>query len=152
MKIILINPPYGSVVNGKNRKYNRKFPPLELLNEAALLRQHEFSVELYDFNIEKNLHLLSSAIASSRSASLIFISTNSYADWQCPSLELDFLWSFVEQFPVEKVFLQGNQGTHYPGGLLQKTQVAGVIRGEPEESAWLWRFGYQRRLAALFPW
>lgn len=52
MKTVLIRPPLTGLVARAGRRYNRAWPPLDLLNCAALLRQAGADVTVVDFQVE----------------------------------------------------------------------------------------------------
>ena len=48
MKVLLVNPSWDGLVSRKGRRFNRAWPPLDLLNCAAMLEQDGVTVSLID--------------------------------------------------------------------------------------------------------
>ncbi|HEC92346.1 MAG TPA: radical SAM protein, partial [Candidatus Atribacteria bacterium] len=51
MKVLLINPPAQGIYD----TFNIKFPPLGLAYIAAVLKEHNYDVQIIDLNVEENL-------------------------------------------------------------------------------------------------
>lgn len=130
-KALLINPPPEGLVGKRTRKFNRRFPPLSLLITASILREQGWLVEVND--LHANLSLSSEMVQNrAKSSDLVVVTTNPYADWQCPSLNVQAIFDFAKQLPGDRLVITGNHGTHYPGSVLKETQARVVIREEPE--------------------
>ena len=132
-KAILINPPSAQLVERRTLKFHRRFPPLSLLVTAGLLRTKGWSVELVDLNTRPRLAGagLEQAVED---ASLVVLTTNPYADWQCPSLDIAHILKLARSLRGQRLVITGNHGTHYPGAMLRETGAAVVVRNEPEQS------------------
>jgi len=130
-KALLINPPPEGLVGKKTRKFNRRFPPLSLLITASILREQGWQVEVND--LHANPLLSSEAVQNNaKSSDLVVLTTNPYADWQCPSLNVQAIFEFAQSLPGDRLIITGNHGTHYPGSVLKSTQAHIVVREEPE--------------------
>lgn len=143
-KALLIAPTPEGLVGKRTRKFNRCFPPLSLLITASLLREQGWEVEVKDLNANHRL-IATDVVEQAKQYDLIVLTTNPYADWQCPSLDIEPLFEFARQLPGERLVVTGNHGTHYPGGVLKGTQAQVVVREEPEmtilEVAQAWAAG-----------
>ena len=130
MKTLLINPAWEAIISRKGKRYNRHFPPLDLLNCAALLEQEKIEVEVFDANISE-LSPLEIADYASRFDKVIVTSTP-YYKWQCPNLDFNVFLNFIRPFDKKNLYLMGTHCSIYPEKILQLVEVAGIIRGEPE--------------------
>ena len=130
MKVLLINPTWKVLVSQKGKRYNRHFPPLDLLNCAAFLEQEKIGVEVLDANISE-LSPLEIADYASR-FDKVFITSAPYYNWQCPNIDFDVFLNFIKPFDKQNLYLMGTHCSIYPEKVLQLTEVAGVIKGEPE--------------------
>jgi len=139
---LLVNPPSRRLVERRTRKFHRRFPPLSLLITAAQLRDSGWSVRVLDLNADP-LADTSTLRDLSRVSDLTVLCTNPYADWQCPSLDIDHILELSRDLPKDRLVVTGNHGTHYPAGILRETGAAVVVRNEPElttfEVAEAWR-------------
>ncbi|MBN1879094.1 radical SAM protein [bacterium] len=132
MKVLLVKPSWTYPIDPGDSTYNRNWPPLSLLNIAALLRNQSVSVELVDAGVEK---LTYDALAEkARNVDNVFVTSASLDRWQCPNLNLDPFLQVVSHLKkvCPRVFLMGTHGTVRPREILERTGVAGVIRNEPE--------------------
>ncbi|MFP5212149.1 MAG: B12-binding domain-containing radical SAM protein, partial [Acidobacteriota bacterium] len=131
MRVLLINPSWGGRVQG--RRYNRAWPPLDLLNTAALLREDGFDVSLRDSRATGVLpEDISEEIAG---VDRVLLTTSPLDRWQCPNLDLAPLMEWTNAIPAEKLILCGAHGTIFPEAIMQTTGAGLVLRGEPEASA-----------------
>jgi radical SAM superfamily enzyme YgiQ (UPF0313 family) len=131
---LLINPPSVRLVEKRTRKFHRRFPPLSLLITASLLRQKDWNVRLVDINATREFSS-DKLRDEARRSDLVVLTTNPYADWQCPSLDIDHILDLARSLPPERLIITGNHGTHFPGGMLRETGAAVVVRNEPEQAA-----------------
>ena len=132
MNIALVKPSWRYPIAGADHTYNRRWPPLELLNCAAILEARGHAVRLIDGQAED---LPPQAVAARLGRADMTIVTSSALDrWQCPTLELAPLVATIEAIrPIAgKLLLTGFHGTVRPSEMLELTGVDGVIRGEPE--------------------
>jgi len=132
MKILLLKPSWTYPIDPGDSTYNRNWPPLSLLNIAALLREHNHSVDLIDVGVEKmSFEEIAERV---RQVDMVFITSASLDRWQCPNLNLEPFIRTV--FHVKKdcsqVFLMGTHGSVRPEEILDLTQVTGIVRNEPE--------------------
>lgn len=131
MNVLLINPSWGNLV-GKDQRFNRPWPPLSLLNCAAILEEAGHQVNLMDLRVaawnEDRLKQKGSW------SDLILITSSPLDRWQCPNLDLEPFFSLTERLPGKKLVICGVHGTVYPEKLLTSTGAAYVIRGEPESA------------------
>lgn len=130
MKALLINPTWETFISRKGKRYNRHFPPLDLLNCAALLEQKKIYVEILDANIS-DLSPLEIADYASR-FDKVFITSTPYYKWQCPNLDFDAFLNFIKLFDKHNLYLMGAHCSIYPKKVLQLTEAIVIIRGEPE--------------------
>lgn len=134
MRIALLKPRWRFPVSQGDPTTNRRWPPLELLNCAAILRSHGHEVRLVDAQAER----LSPRAAARRAGGcdLALLTTSPLDRWQCPPLDLG---------PVEAVALAlrdevpclavtGFHGTAFPELVLDRLRADVVLRGEPEAS------------------
>jgi anaerobic magnesium-protoporphyrin IX monomethyl ester cyclase len=128
-RILLVNAPHDDE-SEEIRRFSRPWPPLDLLNCAAILRQHGHEIELLDYRS----HPIDSAARdrASAAADRILVTTTPLDRWQCPTLNTSALFRFIRGFPSEKTFISGTHGTMRPEWMLKETGAAGVVLGEPE--------------------
>lgn len=129
-QVLLVNPSWDGLVSRKGRRFNRAWPPLELLNCAALLEQDGVRVSLIDARaVPTSLDAIREAAAQH---DLAFVTSSPIDRWQCPNLELDPFLAVAAQVDPARLFVLGAHGTVAPEALLTMTGARGVIRGEPE--------------------
>jgi hypothetical protein len=131
MRFLLFNPSWGKLIS-RDRRYNRQWPPLSLLNCAAILKNAEFEVTVLDGRVKK----VSQAVLLQEVSRTDFIlMTSSPLDrWQCPNLDLKPFFSQTDILPKDKLIICGVHGTVFPERMLRRTQAKFVIRDEPEAS------------------
>ena len=144
MQIVLLKPCWRYPISGVDHTYNRRWPPLELLNCAAILQADGHEVRIVDAQAAD----LTPQQAAARvgSADMVFVTSSALDRWQCPTLELAPLTAAAEQLRgrAGKLFLLGFHGTVQPQAMLHMTGVDAVVRGEPERTV--------QQLAAGVPW
>jgi radical SAM superfamily enzyme YgiQ (UPF0313 family) len=128
--VVLVNANWGALFSGRVRRYNRSFPPLDLLNCASLLRADGHEVELYDCRARPSAR----ADVLRSSADILLVSLSSLDRWQCPNTDLEQLEKFLEGFPMDRTLIYGAQVTVRPLELLSRTGAMGALLGEPESS------------------
>ena len=129
-QVLLVNPSWDGLVSRKGRRFNRVWPPLELLNCAALLEQDGVSVSLIDARaVPTSLDAIRKAAAQH---DLAFVTSSPIDRWQCPNLDLDPFLAVTAQVDSARLFVLGAHGTVAPEALLTMTGARGVVRGEPE--------------------
>ena len=134
MHIVLVKPCWQYPIAGADHTYNRRWPPLDLLNCGAILQEDGHQVQLVDAQAER----LSPERVVSRvgSADMVFVTSSALDRWQCPTLELAPLTAVTASLRdcTEKLFLLGFHGTVKPEAMLRMTGVDAVVRGEPERT------------------
>lgn len=126
-------PPAKQSVDTKTKKFHRHFPPLSDLICASLLREKGWEVRVFDLYSDKNLSY-EQVIEECKKCDLLVLNTNVYADWQCPSLDLENSMELAHKISHPYLILTGNHGTHYPAALLNTMKAKVVLRAEPEEA------------------
>ncbi|MBN1551932.1 radical SAM protein [bacterium] len=132
MKVTLVKPCWTYPIDRGDSTYNRTWPPLSLLNCAAILRKQNIEVDVIDASAERLTP--EQVAAKAQHSDMIFITSASLDRWQCPNLILKpFLKSvFALKRVHPNVFVMGTHGTVRPKSILDVTGVKAVIRGEPE--------------------
>jgi len=134
MQIVLVKPCWQYPIAGADHTYNRRWPPLELLNCAAILEADGHQVQIVDAQAEG---LPPEQVAARVGAAEMVLVTSSALDrWQCPTLELAPLKAVCDELRgrVGQLVLTGFHGTVQPEAMLNLTGADAVIRGEPEET------------------
>lgn len=127
MRILLVNAGWGALFSGRVRRYNRRFPPLSLLNCAAILRQqHGVTATVVDFRARPQQQV------DADDYDLIICTLSPLDRWQCPNTDLEQVRRAVAPYPPEKLVIMGAQVTIRPETLLETTGAWGAILGEPE--------------------
>lgn len=131
MKVALINPSFGGRVS--RGRYNRAWPPLDLLNLAAIFEAAGHRAELFDLRAKtwSNDQIYS----STSKADLIIITTSPLDRWQCPNIGLDPVLDLCGRLPVDRLHLTGVHGSLFPDQTLARIKAAGLILGQPEAAA-----------------
>jgi radical SAM superfamily enzyme YgiQ (UPF0313 family) len=128
-RILLINAPH---TEGKEtiRRFARPWPPLDLLNCAAILERAGHEARLLDFRAEgiDDARRVDEATRADR----IVLTTTPLDRWQCPTLNTEALLDFIRLFPREKTILSGAHGAMQPEWMLNQTGVAALLPAEPE--------------------
>ena len=130
LKILLINPSWGGKM--RSQRYNRRWPPLDMLNLAAILQNNGHLVVLYDARADGlspgRLRRLTAE------ADRVVVDTSPLDRWQCPNLDLTHLVRLTGSIPREKLILCGVHGTLFPAKMAEHTGARVIISGEPEVS------------------
>jgi anaerobic magnesium-protoporphyrin IX monomethyl ester cyclase len=144
MRVALVKPCWKYPIAGAEHTYNRRWPPLELLNCAAILEADGHEVSLVDAHAEG----LAPERAAERvgAADLAVVTSSALDRWQCPNLELAPVRALCARLGgrAGRVVLTGFHGTVEPETMLAIDGVDAVVRGEPEPTV--------RELAAGRPW
>ena len=111
MRVLFINPGFGSLVS--RGRHNRPWPPLDLLNCAAVVEEQGHQAELLDLRARPRSP--EKIRREAAKAGLIILTTSPLDRWQCPNLELEPVLDLVDLLPPERLFLAGVQGTLFPG-------------------------------------
>ena len=130
MKILLINPSWEGVFSKKGNRFNRPWPPLDLLNCAALLEKDGIEVSLIDarahaINIEQIAHIATGFDKT-------FVTSSPIDRWQCPNIDINPFLKLIHLLPKEELYIMGVHGTVRPDEMLDQTKAKAIIRGEPE--------------------
>lgn len=131
IQVLLITPAPEGLVGKKQRKFHRRFPPLSMLVAARMLKDRGYGVCLADMNADPEA-TPEKVLQQAQESDLVVMTTNPYADWQCPSYAVESMLAYARQLPGQKLAITGNHGTHYPGSILQKTGATFIIREEEE--------------------
>ncbi len=131
--VVLINPAWGGAVSKRGSRYNRRWPPLDLLNLAALLRAQGATVELLDARAVPTSPTVLKAVAAR--ADTAFITSSPLDRWQCPNLELDAFGALARGLGHPRLVVLGVHGTVQPAEVLEATNAWALARGEPELAA-----------------
>ena len=126
-KILLVTPHWGPLFSGRVRRYNRRFLPLDLLNCAALLRNHGHEVSVVDGRCKPD-----SLTQIEHDYDWCFFTLSPLDRWQCPNTDFEHLAPILEPFVKERLVIMGAQPTLAPELLLNKTGAHAAILGEPE--------------------
>ncbi|MBI5524203.1 MAG: radical SAM protein [Desulfarculus sp.] len=127
---LLINPAWPGRVSLLGARHNRPWPPLDLLNCAALLRRQGLSVELMDLRARPRPW--AEVQARARSAGLVILTSSPLDRWQCPNLELEHFLALARGIQHPRLFVSGAHGTLLPQRVLEGSGAAGLVLGEPE--------------------
>jgi len=129
MNILLVNAPHTED-GEKVRRFSRPWPPLDLLNCAALLRRDGHDVHLLDYRAAAMVAKERDAAATA--ADRIVVNTTPLDRWQCPTLDTQATFRFIQSLPGEKTWVAGAHGTMQPEWVLNESGAAGLLMGEPE--------------------
>ena len=130
LKVLLVNPSWDGLVSRKGRRFNRTWPPLDLLNCAALLEQDGLSISLIDARATPTP--LDAIRGAATRHDLVFVTSAPIDRWQCPNLDLSPFLAVTHLVEPDKLYVMGTHGTVAPGELLNMTRARAVVRGEPE--------------------
>ncbi|MCB2228781.1 MAG: radical SAM protein [Desulfarculaceae bacterium] len=131
--VVLINPSWGGAVSKRGNRYNRRWPPLDLLNLAAILRAQGATVELIDARAVPTSPSVIKALAAR--ADTAFITSSPLDRWQCPNLELAAFDELAQSLNHPGLVVLGVHGTVSPKEVLEATGAWALVRGEPETAA-----------------
>ena len=130
MHILLINPGWEGLISGRGRRYNRAWPPLDLLNCAAILETDGHQVELID---ARACRIAAETIGQKAEYfDRVFITSSPIDRWQCPNLDIDCFLEAVRHLPADRTHILGAHGTLLPEPVLRQTGARSVVLGEPE--------------------
>ena len=130
LKVLLVNPSWDGLVSRKGRRFNRTWPPLDLLNCAALLEQDGQSASIIDARATPTP--LDAIRDAATQHDLVFVTSAPIDRWQCPNLDLSPFLAVTHLVEPDKLYVMGTHGTVAPGELLNMTRARAVVRGEPE--------------------
>jgi radical SAM superfamily enzyme YgiQ (UPF0313 family) len=131
MNVLLVNAPHTED-GEKIRRFSRPWPPLDLLNCAALLRRTGHQARLLDYRAA----IIPEAERDQavEAADRIVVTTTPLDRWQCPTLDTEATFRFIRGFPSAKTWVAGAHGTMRPQWVLGETGAAGLLIGEPESA------------------
>jgi len=134
MNILLIKSFWPYPYSRGEDTYNRIWPPLSLLNCAALLEREGHKVKILDVHA----HRISPRKIGDyiKGHDKIFITSSSLDKWQCPNIDIS---PFIETVRYlretnDETYVLGYHGTVEPEKILNLTDAKAVIRGEPEST------------------
>ncbi len=129
---LFVKPCWPYPYSKGDHTYHRIWPPLSLMNCAAVLEQHGHEAHILDAHA---LRLKPQQLFSRlQGYDKIFITSSSLDRWQCPPLDITPFLDTVraaKQF-TDEVYVMGYHGTADPDKILKLTQAKAVLRGEPE--------------------
>ena len=129
MNILLVNAPHTE--DGERvRRFSRPWPPLDLLNCAALLRRGGHDVRLLDYRAAAVVATEPDRVVAA--ADRIVVTTTPLDRWQCPTLDTEATFRFIRGFPGERTWVAGAHGTMQPEWVLNESGAAGLLIGETE--------------------
>ncbi|MFH2020583.1 MAG: hypothetical protein ABIJ34_04165, partial [archaeon] len=119
-KNLLINPSWEYVTE-EGKRYNRVWPPLDLLYIATALNAKGIQSEILDLNAEKvKIHNLEKI---AQKFDKIFITTSSLDRWQCTNLKIDNVEFIINKLQNKKIIILGYHGTVFPEHFLKHINV-----------------------------
>ena len=130
MKVIFINPSWHGLVSKKGGLFNRNWPPLCLLNCAALLEKEGITAEIIDARAEDIKP--DEIIRRTNRVDRVFLTSSPLDRWQCPNIEIKDFLDMLAPLRKDNLYILGAHGTVFPETMLEKTGAVAVIRGEPE--------------------
>lgn len=133
MTVLLVNPSWEGLVSKKARLYNWSFPPLDLLNLSAILKEKGIQARMLDLRVRP---LPAGRLAEEfQKAEKIIITSSPLDRWQCPNIELDIFFQLCGLInDKKKLIVTGVHGTIHPEYVLKKTRACLLVRGEPEKT------------------
>ena len=133
MRISLIKPCWSFPIGRSESIYNRIWPPLSLINCAALLRKSGHDPLIIDAAARQ---LSPKEVAKLADGSEMVVVTSTSLDrWQCPNIDIEPFLSVIAELRSNGMspYICGTHGTVRPQEILELSKAHGVIRGEPEE-------------------
>ena len=134
MKVLLVKPSFPYPYSRGEFTYNRIFPPLDLVNCAAVLESAGHKVKILDAHA---LRIKPEKIKKSAGGfDKIFITSSALDRWQCPNIDISPFLDAVNYLREanNELYITGYHGTAEPEAILQTTKARAVILGEPEYS------------------
>ena len=133
MNILLVNPAWEGLVSKRAHLYNWAFPPLDLLNLAALIKTEGHSVRVLDLRVSPLTK--TRLVQEFNSADQIILTTSPLDRWQCPNIDMKNLFNLTALIQdKDKLIMMGVHGTVFPDYILEKSQANLLVRGEPEKT------------------
>lgn len=134
MKILLIKSYWPYPYSRGDSTYNRIWPPLCLLNCAAILENKGFKVDILDAHMRRiKPYKVADYIEG---YDKVFVTSSSLDRWQCPNIDISYFLETVRnirQF-TDEIYVMGYHGTVDPENIIEETGAKAVIRGEPEHA------------------
>ncbi|MBF0530482.1 MAG: radical SAM protein [Deltaproteobacteria bacterium] len=131
MKVLLVNPLWPRGRAGR-RRFQRAWPPLDLLIAAAELRRRGHLPWVLDLRAASST--ADQRLSAARWAEMIVLQTTPMDRWQCPDLDLNALTGLASAWPTDRLVVAGAHGTLKPELILNLTKAKALIRGEPDLS------------------
>lgn len=129
MRVLLVNADLSGN-RAPARRYNRAWPPLDLLNLAAIAREKGHEAQVIDLRARPER--LREAKRAARASGLVVLTTAPMDRWQCPDLAWEAARPLVQALGPERTLLIGTHVTLEPELLLSQTQALAGLVGEPE--------------------
>lgn len=130
MRVLLINPGWEGVFSAKGNRFNRPWPPLDLLNCAALLEKEGIAVRLVDARANPiNIEQIASIATGFDKC---FVTSSPIDRWQCPNIDMDQFFKLIHLLSKKELYIMGTHCTVCPDEMLDQTKAKAIIRGEPE--------------------
>lgn len=126
MRVLFVNPSWDRYISKRGKRYNRYWPPLDLLSCAGLLERHGIQCTVHDQRIEGESEI------PAQGYDFIFVTSSSLDRWQCPNLDFELFLERIKNFPADRTYILGAHGTMDPATVARMTNKAGIIREEPE--------------------
>jgi anaerobic magnesium-protoporphyrin IX monomethyl ester cyclase len=130
MKLTFIRPPAGGLLDRSGSRYNRVWPPLDLLNCSAIARRAGAETVMLDLMVRASS--MDEIRETAAGSDYTFITTAAIDRWQCPVPDLQDEFAFIRDIGSENIYITGTHGSIYPEWIIEQTDAAGVIRNEPE--------------------
>ena len=127
-KVLFVNPSWDRYISKRGERYNRYWPPLDLLSCAGVLETHGIECHLWDQRIDNGSRI------STEDYDLIFATSSPLDRWQCPNLDWESFADRIKTFPKDRTYVLGAHGTMHPEYVARAVGKAGVICEEPEEA------------------
>lgn len=125
-KAIFINPSWDRYISKRGKRYNRYWPPLDLLSCAAMLERHGFQCAVHDQRLGGDVPIPVDEY------DFVFVTSSPLDRWQCPNLDLEVFVDRIKSLPQDRTYVLGAHGTMDPGSVAKAVGKAGLIREEPE--------------------
>lgn len=130
MRLLFIRPPTHGLLDRSGSRFNRAWPPLDLLNCSAIARQSGAQPVILDLTVRyRHLDDIRKMVDAS---DYIFITTAAMDRWQCPVPDLHDEFEFIRHIGSENTYIMGSHGSIHPEWVLEETNATGIIRNEPE--------------------
>lgn len=132
-RVAIIRPPLKSSRATYEPSLPRVWPPLELLNCAAIAMKEGLEVLFID--AVATGESVPDIVDKARSYDMALLTSSSLDAWQCPSRSLEGFIETVKQLSAyTRTVISGFHATASTGKMLRLTKAWAAICGEPEEA------------------